>query len=90
MKTIYHASDTRGNANHGWLNANHSFSFAHFFDPNKLNFGSLRVLNDDKIAPGMGFGKHPHDNMEIISQNTMKDVGQLLTAVIYRAASGKF
>jgi len=67
MKMIFHPSSSRGYVNHGWLEANHSFSFAHFFDPNKINFGALRVLNDDKIAPGMGFGTHPHDNMEIIT-----------------------
>lgn len=67
MKMIFHPSSSRGYANHGWLEANHSFSFARFFDPNKINFGALRVLNDDKIAPSMGFGTHPHDNMEIIT-----------------------
>ena len=67
MKTVYHSAETRGNANHGWLNANHSFSFAQYYDPERMNFGALRVLNDDIIAPGMGFGTHPHDNMEIIT-----------------------
>ena len=67
MKQIYHAADTRGNADHGWLNANHSFSFANYYNPERMNFGALRVLNDDTIAPGMGFGTHPHDNMEIIT-----------------------
>lgn len=57
----------RGHANHGWLDAHHSFSFASWYDPNKTHFGVLRVLNDDIIAPGMGFGRHPHDNMEIIT-----------------------
>ena len=67
MKTVYHSAETRGNANHGWLNANYSFSFAQYYDPERMNFGALRVLNDDTIAPGMGFGAHPHDNMEIIT-----------------------
>ena len=67
MKTkIYKASD-RGTADHGWLKANFSFSFAHYYNPERLNFGALRVLNDDYIQGGMGFGTHPHDNMEIIS-----------------------
>ena len=67
MKTVYHNADQRGKANHGWLQANHSFSFANYYDPERMNFGALRVLNDDTIAPGMGFGTHPHDNMEIIT-----------------------
>ena len=67
MKTIFHPAKTRGHANHGWLNANHSFSFANYYNPRRMNFGALRVLNDDTIAPGMGFGTHPHDNMEIIT-----------------------
>ena len=57
----------RGFANHGWLQANHSFSFASYYDPEKVQFGALRVLNDDIIAPKMGFSTHPHDNMEIIT-----------------------
>ncbi|OBQ54155.1 pirin family protein [Tamlana sp. s12] len=67
MKTVIHKADSRGFANHGWLQANHSFSFANYHDPAKINFGALRVLNDDVIAPKMGFGTHPHDNMEIIT-----------------------
>lgn len=62
-----HTANTRGHANHGWLNAKHSFSFASYYNPERVQFGALRVLNDDIIAPGMGFGKHPHDNMEIVT-----------------------
>lgn len=67
MTTILHKSSDRGTANYGWLSANYSFSFANYFDPKKIQFGMLRVLNDDTIAPGMGFGTHPHENMEIIT-----------------------
>jgi redox-sensitive bicupin YhaK (pirin superfamily) len=67
MKTVYHPAQSRGNANHGWLNSYHSFSFANYYNPERMNFGALRVLNDDTVAPGQGFGTHPHENMEIIS-----------------------
>ena len=67
VKTVLHKADTRGHANHGWLDSYHSFSFAGYHNPNRMNFGVLRVLNDDTVAPGMGFGTHPHNNMEIIS-----------------------
>ena len=67
MKKTLHKAGNRGHANHGWLNAWHSFSFASYQDPEKVHFGVLRVLNDDTIAGGMGFGNHPHDNMEIIT-----------------------
>lgn len=67
MKTIIHKAESRGFANHGWLQANHSFSFANWYNTEKMHFGALRVLNDDVIAPKMGFGTHPHNNMEIIT-----------------------
>lgn len=67
MKTRLHKAADRGHADHGWLKANHSFSFANYFDKDKIQFGALRVLNDDTIGPKMGFGTHPHDNMEIIT-----------------------
>lgn len=67
MNTVLHKADSRGHANHGWLDSKHSFSFANYYNPERMHFGVLRVLNDDTVAPGRGFGKHPHDNMEIIS-----------------------
>ncbi len=66
-KTIIHTADSRGKANHGWLQSHHSFSFANYYDPERMHFGALRVLNDDVVASGLGFGLHPHKNMEIIS-----------------------
>ena len=67
MISKFHSSKDRGQANHGWLKSYHSFSFGSFHNPSKVNFGALRVLNDDTVNGGMGFGKHPHENMEIIS-----------------------
>lgn len=67
MKKIVHLANERGFADHGWLKAAHSFSFAQYYDPAKVHFGLLRVLNDDIVAPGMGFGMHGHDNMEIVT-----------------------
>lgn len=67
MKTLLHTADTRSGANHGWLNAKHSFSFGGSYNPERVNFGALRVLNDDEIAGGTGFGTHPHDNFEIVT-----------------------
>ncbi|MGY6561109.1 MAG: pirin family protein [Luteibaculaceae bacterium] len=65
--TVLHKAETRGGANHGWLNAKHTFSFARYYNPERMNFGVLRVLNDDFIQGGGGFPTHPHDNMEIIT-----------------------
>lgn len=67
MNTIVHKSDSRGTADHGWLKSHHSFSFAGYYNPERMHFGALRVLNDDQVAPGKGFGMHPHENMEIVS-----------------------
>lgn len=67
MKTTIHRADERGYADHGWLKAKHSFSFASYYNPGKIRFGLLRVLNDDIVEAGAGFGTHPHDNMEIVT-----------------------
>jgi len=67
MKSMFYAANERGQANHGWLNAHHSFSFGEFYNPEKVHFGALRVLNDDLVGGGGGFPTHPHDNMEIVT-----------------------
>lgn len=67
METVLHKAHTRGMADHGWLQARHSFSFASYHDRERVHFGALRVWNDDIVAPGKGFGTHPHDNMEIVT-----------------------
>ncbi|WP_114700628.1 pirin family protein [Psychrobacter proteolyticus] len=67
MKAIYHAADSRGDANHGWLKSRHTFSFANYHNPERMGFGALRVINDDFVIGGQGFGNHSHRNMEIIS-----------------------
>ena len=67
MKTLLHKAEERGHADHGWLNSYHSFSFANYYNPAKVSFGLLRVLNDDYVSAGQGFGMHPHDNMEIVT-----------------------
>lgn len=97
MKTIFHPANERGHANHGWLNAYHSFSFASWYDESKVHFGLLRVLNDDTIAPGMGFGTHPHDNMEIVTiplkgvlehKDSMGNIGQIKPGEIQAMSAG--
>lgn len=74
MKNTLHRAETRGHATHGWLNSYHTFSFSGYYNPERIHFGALRVLNDDTVAGGMGFGQHPHDNMEIISIPTFGDL----------------
>jgi quercetin 2,3-dioxygenase len=74
MNTILHKANTRGHANHGWLDSYHTFSFGGYYQADRIRFGVLRVLNDDTVAGGMGFGTHPHDNMEIISIPTSGDL----------------
>lgn len=96
-KFIFHPSSERGHVNHGWLNAHHSFSFASWQHPEKVHFGALRVLNDDIVAPGMGFGTHPHDNMEIITiplkgdlehRDSMGNVGRIKENEIQMMSAG--
>lgn len=67
MKKVIHQANTRGRSVYDWLDSQHTFSFDQYYDPERVNFGALRVLNDDHVAPGQGFGTHPHKNMEIIS-----------------------
>ena len=96
-KFIIHPASERGHANHGWLNARHSFSFASWQNPDKVHFGALRVLNDDIVAPGMGFGTHPHDNMEIITiplkgdlehKDSMGNIGRIKENEIQMMSAG--
>ena len=97
MKKIFHPASSRGAADHGWLHAKHSFSFANYYNSERVQFGALRVLNDDIIAPGMGFGTHPHDNMEIITipldgalehKDSMDNIGVIETDEIQVMSAG--
>ena len=96
-KFVFHPAHERGHVNHGWLNARHSFSFASWQNPQKVHFGALRVLNDDIVAPGMGFGTHPHDNMEIITiplkgelehKDSMGNIGRISENEIQMMSAG--
>ncbi|CAM1369149.1 putative Pirin family proteins [Tenacibaculum xiamenense] len=98
MKTVLHKANTRGKVDLGWLKANHSFSFANYYNPDRMNFGALRVLNDDTIAGGKGFGMHPHQNMEIVSiplegdlehKDSMGNVGVINEGDIQAMSAGK-
>lgn len=87
MKSILHKSETRGHSNHGWLDSHHTFSFAGYRNPDRMHFGVLRVLNDDVVAPGRGFGTHPHENMEIVSiplQGDLKHLDSMGNATVIR------
>ena len=97
MKTVYYKAEDRGHANHGWLDAWYSFSFAGFHDSSKVHFGALRVLNDDKIIGGRGFGMHPHDNMEIVTiplsgdlehEDSMGNVGSISRGEVQVMSAG--
>ena len=83
MNKIIHKAASRGHANHGWLRSHHTFSFASYQNLERMNFGMLRVLNDDVVEPKMGFGTHPHKNMEIISIPISGALSQV-TVIIFR------
>ena len=97
MKTVIHKAGQRGKADYGWLQANYSFSFSNWFDPNRMGFGALRVLNNDRVAPGAGFPTHPHDNMEIITiplsgalehKDSMGNTAQIKTGEVQVMSAG--
>lgn len=97
MKTILHKSSDRGTAEHGWLSSRFSFSFADWYEPSRMGFGALRVINDDVIKPKSGFGMHPHRNMEIITivtggvvthKDSAGNVGQVPTGSVQVMSAG--
>ena len=97
MKKTLHKANTRGAADHGWLSSRHTFSFAEYRDPERMGFGLLRVINDDVVQPGQGFGTHPHENMEIISiplagelrhQDSMGNVQQIKAGEVQIMSAG--
>ncbi|MGE8244258.1 MAG: pirin family protein, partial [Sphingobacterium sp.] len=98
MQKIIHRENDRGHVDSGWLKSAHSFSFGQYFDPEKVNFGALRVLNDDQVEGGQGFGHHSHDNMEIVSiplegvlshQDSMGNVRNIETGDVQIMSAGK-
>jgi redox-sensitive bicupin YhaK (pirin superfamily) len=98
MQKIIHRENDRGHVDFGWLKSAHSFSFGQYFDPEKVNFGALRVLNDDQVEGGQGFGRHSHDNMEIVSiplegvlshQDSMGNVRNIETGDVQIMSAGK-
>jgi redox-sensitive bicupin YhaK (pirin superfamily) len=97
MQVIIHKAGTRGHADYGWLKTNYTFSFANYYDPGRVHFGALRVLNDDFIDAGMGFDRHPHDNMEIVTiplegklehKDSMGNTMQILTGDVQIMSAG--
>lgn len=98
MKLNYISADSRGNVQNDWLNSHHTYSFGRYYNPARMNFGTLRVINDDEVAPGEGFGKHPHDNMEIVSiptsgklihHDSMGNHTEIVTGEVQAMSAGK-